>query len=147
MKRDAENPASSGRSLYFGARSDVGQGIQYECKIGPPDVCKRDITEAVALKRSWLQLAVLCRRIIEQLQTSKSCHLLIVPSSMLFFTVDLGDTIHGSFFRISSVSMAHGIDKIEGEIALLSVQGLAGRIDFFFREFSSAAETEERRRS
>jgi hypothetical protein len=66
---------------------------------------------------------------------------------MLFFTVDLGDTIHGRFFRISSVSMAHGIDKIEGEIALLSVQGLAGRIDFFFREFSSAAETEERRRS
>jgi hypothetical protein len=40
-----------------------------------------------------------------------------------------------------------GIDKIEGEIALLSVQGLAGRIDFFFRKFSSAAETEERRRS
>jgi len=43
--------------------------------------------------------------------------------------------------------MAHGIDKIEGEVALLSVQGLAGRIDFFFREFSSAAETEERRGS
>lgn len=147
MKRDAENPASSGRSLYFGARSDVGQGIQYECKIGPPDVRKRDITEAVALKRSLLQIAVLCRRIIEQLLTSKSCHLLIVPSSMLFFTVDFRDAIHGSFCRISSFSMAHGIDKIEGEIALLSVQGLAERIDFFFREFSSPAETEERRRS
>jgi hypothetical protein len=147
VKRDAENPASSGRSLYFGPRSDVGQGNQYESKIGPPDVRKRDITEAVALKRSWLQLAVLCRQIIEQLQTSKSCHLLIVPSSMLFFTVDLRDAIHGSFCRISSFSMAHGIDKIEGEIALLSVQGIAGRIDFFFREFSSAVETEERRRS
>jgi hypothetical protein len=147
VKRDAESPASSGRSLYFGARSDVGQGIQYESKIGPPDVRNRDNTEAVALKRSRLQLAVLCRRIIEQLQTSKSCHVLIVPSSMLFFTIDLRDAIHGSFCRISSFSMAHGIGKIEGEIALLPVQGLAGRIDFFFREFSSAAKTEERRRS
>jgi hypothetical protein len=41
---------------------------------------------------------------------------------MLFFTVDLRDAIHGIFCRISSFSMAHGIDEIEGEIALLSVQ-------------------------